>query len=667
LGENAVLDAAMPKPRGEVLLKARCCAPGGLPRPAAQVSMRVGDLSKELDVFGPRFWERRASGWAISDPQPFTQIDIDWGNAFGGPQYALNPLGRGIASAAGNADAQLLELPAIEDPRHLIGSPVDRPQPGGFMPLDQSWPPRRDKVGTHGAKWFRDQWPYFPEDMDWTFFNTAPADQQQDAFFQGGEEVELIGLHPERRVVRTVLPRLRQRVFAHQLKELRDPAGGLWFREAHSRLDTVWLFPHALRGVLVHRAVLEVADEEAVDVRHLYLVTESASADETPGSLEHHLAALNKRLDRSVQVDLSKLDAAMAQAAQAMKQVKDIPKTVAHSLEAAKGNVPDAGISPHNAAALCSSLLDQGADLRGATIHRTGFKECVLHRADMRGADLTEALWMNMDLTGVNLAGARLEKAVLTGARLAEADLTGADLTRAVLDHAVLDRVRLAGAVLVRTVLFEASLKQADLSGADLTRTVFFKADLTGADLSRVKAHKTFLRDCALAGQNFAGGEFSCVQAGGADLTGADFSGADVNRSNFMGAKLAGARFTEARAAGAVFMEADLQRASFARADLRNACFEGARLNSADFSEARLDQGLMTRCICIGTIFAGAQCACCDFSHADLTAADFSHAVLFRARMHRACEEHTIWTGADRDSALKTDPDLAEAEEWSGY
>lgn len=406
LGDNAVLDAAMPKARAEVLLKARCFAPGGVPRPVGQVALRVGQISKKLDVFGPRFWQRGVAGWAISDPEPFTAIDIDWPNAFGGPDFPLNPLGRGAVPGTTASGATRHELPAVEDPARRIGAPGDRPAPGGFMPIDQSWPQRRAKVGTYDQKWFQTHWPYFPEDMNWTFFNAAPEDQQQDTFFQGGEAVELINMHPERQVVSACLPRLRQRVFVNQFNDPRDPAQGLMFREGRTQLDTVWLFPHALRGIAVYRCVLPVAEEEAVDVKQLYLVTESP--DEAPKSLAHHLEALNKRLDRSVQVDMSQLDAALARAALDLKQVEDIPKALAHSLAVAKGDVPNAGLAPRNAAAQCLALLDQSrtrmldaekqlADVKDKFGHMVRIDLTPLSRARDEFEQLKETIHRQMD------------------------------------------------------------------------------------------------------------------------------------------------------------------------------------------------------------------------------------------------------------------------------
>lgn len=396
LGEKAVLDAAMPKPRAEVLLSAKCFAPEGVPRPASQVSFQVGQVSKTLNVFGPRFWERRTTGMTITDPQPFNTIDLNWQNAFGGPNFELNPLGRGIEPAKTEADTMVTELPAVEAPAYPIGAPGDRPAPAGFMPIDQTWPQRRTKTGTYDQKWFREHWPYFPEDMDWTFFNTAPEDQQQETFFQGGETVELTNMHPQRQQIRSSLPCLRQRVFIHQFKDISAPDKGLLFREAQTKLDTVWLFPHAMKGILIHRAVLEVADEEALDVKHLFMVTESP--DEAPKGLEHHLAELNKRLDRSVQIDMSQMDAAKSKAAEAMKRVRDIPKTLAHRLAVAQGKAPKASISIENAAVRSLATLEQS--------------QARLVEAGQRIEELKAKFghMVKIDLTPLAKAGERLEQ-----------------------------------------------------------------------------------------------------------------------------------------------------------------------------------------------------------------------------------------------------------------
>ncbi|MBN2688919.1 MAG: DUF2169 domain-containing protein, partial [Deltaproteobacteria bacterium] len=99
LARNQVLDVAMPKPGGEVLLAGVCCAPKGRELKAAEVSFRLGNIRKRLNVFGDRYWTRSvAAVWEISTPAPFTRMAITWENAFGGPAVDRNPVGKGIDS-----------------------------------------------------------------------------------------------------------------------------------------------------------------------------------------------------------------------------------------------------------------------------------------------------------------------------------------------------------------------------------------------------------------------------------------------------------------------------------------------------------------------------------------------------------------------------------------
>src|SRR5690606_3278751 len=48
LGQDAVLDACMPKPRGEVLVAGSYFSPGGAPVGADRVAVEVGAVKKQL-------------------------------------------------------------------------------------------------------------------------------------------------------------------------------------------------------------------------------------------------------------------------------------------------------------------------------------------------------------------------------------------------------------------------------------------------------------------------------------------------------------------------------------------------------------------------------------------------------------------------------------------
>jgi hypothetical protein len=94
---------------------------------------------------------------------------------------------------------------------------------------------------------------------------------------------------------------------------------------------------------------------------------------------------------------------------------------------------------------------------------RTGEGRANFTRADLRGANLIDAVLAGADLRGANftnadLCGADLTDAVFIGTVLANADLRGADLTGANFTNAVLTGVDLTDAVLTDADLTNAVL-----------------------------------------------------------------------------------------------------------------------------------------------------------------------------------------------------------------
>jgi uncharacterized protein YjbI with pentapeptide repeats len=347
LGTDTILDSGMPKPQGELLVHGYAFAPAEKPVPALPVEVRVGPVAKQLNVFGDRFWKRAGdSVTIISDPVPFTVMPLSWSRSFGGAEFAHNPLGKGIASIHNERGEQLVPLPNIEHPQRLIAAPHDRPEPAGFAPLDSAWPQRAKKTGTYDQNWLAHRWPSFPEDMDWTFFNAAQDDQQRLDFFAGGEKLALKHLHKHKPLIESRLPALRQRCFINCLADPHKPRGETLFKEVPTRLETIWLFPHAERGIALFRGAVEVADDEALDVQQLYLVTEALA--EQPKTIEQHHEQFIKRLNRKIP------EAAAAAAAQAKaeaqaklaavaERLKDLPLEISDAMDRGMGLAPSPG------------------------------------------------------------------------------------------------------------------------------------------------------------------------------------------------------------------------------------------------------------------------------------------------------------------------------------
>jgi hypothetical protein len=88
---GGALDVGIPKPRAEFILIGKAYTPGGAPQPSLTARAKVGGLKKSLEVFGDRTWR----GVGASKPRPFTEMPLDWAHAYGGPEFARNPLGKG--------------------------------------------------------------------------------------------------------------------------------------------------------------------------------------------------------------------------------------------------------------------------------------------------------------------------------------------------------------------------------------------------------------------------------------------------------------------------------------------------------------------------------------------------------------------------------------------
>ncbi len=118
--------------------------------------------------------------------------------------------------------------------------------------------------------------------------------------------------------------------------------------------------------------------------------------------------------------------------------------------------------------------------------------------------------WLNNEQGGV--------KANLRGAELSEADLQGAYLCAACLCSADLQ---------------EANLRGADLCGAELNEADLREADLRGAYLHGVELSEADMREADLRGANLRGANLR-----GTDLREANLYGAELRRTNLRGADL---------------------------------------------------------------------------------------------------------------------------------
>ena len=352
LGQGEYLDSCMPKARGEFLVKGGCYAPEGQTLEAASVAVKVGRADKRLLVFGDRYWEKGRPTKATR----FSEMPIIWERALGGPDFERNPKGRGRQKVLTPDGGSILPLPNVENPDHLVLDPAARPDPAGFGMIDPTWPQRRKKEGTFDKKWQEKVMPDLPEDTAEDYFNAALPDQQIQGFFKPGDPILIENMHPRFQVIKSSLPQVRVRFFLTAKKSLKpEDQNDLVFKEVESKIDTVWLFPKLMRGVLIFRVVTTVLDDEYEDLVRMYLVSEDAR--EEPRSIEHYQEEEKKLLDRSAAIDPAPLEKAEAAVASAMLRVRNTPKMLEEARQRALGQAPLRPNSPEDMALLKNMII----------------------------------------------------------------------------------------------------------------------------------------------------------------------------------------------------------------------------------------------------------------------------------------------------------------------
>ena len=259
-------------------------------------------------------------------------MPLTYDRAFGSERYAKNPLGKGFGDSE--------QLPNIENPKHLIASKKESVDPAGFMPYDVSWPQCADKLGTYDEKWKRDLWPGFAADMDYTYFNRAPDDQQLDGFIEGGESIELTNMHPEHKVITSTIPEMSMRCFATSIEEDEEEK----FQEIVMQRDTLWLFPELQRGIVIFRGTIEIEDEEYTNLKYLNL--KQLRADEKPKSLDEQYELQKKELNKKADIDQAPMEEAQAKIKEAKKKIFDIPRALKESDLKTSGKRPSLKRTP---------------------------------------------------------------------------------------------------------------------------------------------------------------------------------------------------------------------------------------------------------------------------------------------------------------------------------
>ncbi len=236
------------KPRVDVVLVGSAFAPQGQPVRSLLARLSIGEIDKAIEVHQDRVLT--PEGVRVEGAR-FARMPLSYERAAGGLETA-NPLG--VRADARDAYGRIT-LPNLQPPGVAVISQSAPLPPVGFGPVPPTWPLRWAKLGRHAASW-APSWLYaapLPDDLERSFFNVAPADQQ---LAELPEEVRLVleNLHPQ-------IPRLITQLPTLQPRATLEGRGG--HHPLMLRCDTLWIETDRGIATMTFRGqlVLERVDE----------------------------------------------------------------------------------------------------------------------------------------------------------------------------------------------------------------------------------------------------------------------------------------------------------------------------------------------------------------------------------------------------------------------
>ena len=709
-------DFAYFKPKADLLLSGHCHSPNGKPVPACQVKFQVGTHEKTLNVFGDRQWKRTFGARTISDPEPFTQMELKYENSFGGQGYKKNPVGKGFSKQDSEDGEKVRFLPNIEDPQNIMGSPRSRPQPAGFGPLGKMWEQRSSRMGNYKGKYLEERWPWFPQDFDWSHFNAAAPDMQVEGYLRGDETLSFENLHPDKPEYKSNLPGLRARCFVNTSNESESEEDRL--NEIPLNLDTLWVDMDTEKLVLAWRGWIDVLSEDYEEIKHVFIMSEPV--DKAVQTVEHcrqkFLAALvdyEKEWEMTPEEPESLDDSEQAEEVQAPETVEaPIAEPDELAEDEAKEKAREALIKKfeaQTAVILSQAGIDMDAlppEVRQKTLEKQAGIIGKLTEDDpskiraMEEAELETQMKDSFSQMGVDIDNPPPVSA--------KAKAEQARFMKALgIDPAMFNQNPQLGKLLVAmpALLPKMGVDPEDLSPviaeAKKQQEKLFKRlgiEMEGEDEPALKDRepetvltREIVEERAALGESFAGEDLKDLDLSDLDLQGLDFTqtsfvGASLIRTNLAGAVLLdvnlkgvdlnGASLGEANLEGADLSGTNMEKVDLTSANLTRSYSKGARLTDAKLTEANLEHADFAGSNLVGANLTGSRLANAnltqcklqgakmsgvDASEADMTAANLAESDISESNLSGANLTEADLQGADLTGATLTNATLSKA------
>lgn len=653
---GGVIDMAIPKVHAEFLATGYAYTHHQQEKGSCIARIDIENISKSLVVFGDRYW----SGSKITQPQPYSEMRLDWSRSYGGAEYAENPHGIGFAQKK-HLGLVRARLPNIEPLEERITSPKQKPEPASFGPLDFLWPRRFSRMGKkYDADWLKTEFPGFARDIDWKVFNAASMDQwwSDRNTLPPQAKWRIWNMHPEKPLQEGILPPWLARCFIN-----RQRGDEILFEEVDLRATTVWFFPHLEQMMLIWQGHIRINEDDAADVLQLIPALEKQGESR---ALDHYRKVLEQRVDKAKGALFSfrekdllpeetigpwldcKIEQTSSPAQNNMKNRSTMLRDQHRArIELQGGDISDLLSEPDESeipkledlpefiekmerqVQEVRTKAEQSKQEMSANYPQTQSDEHqprgpeliyriqeLLHRQQESLNDKKQVQTRNalhqMYLASVqhqppairlkgNLAQIlrqRTKRILMQGGDFSGMDLTGMDFSG----------MDLRG----------ANFNQALLECADLSHCQLDRASFLGAVLARTDLHQTSLRDC----------DFSSASLALAQCVDSDFSGSCFKNTQLQNALLEGCLFDGTRLEGLFLREVSLNYCRFHRAILDGCVFMGLTLVKPDFRDALLKKNSFIQSTLEAAIFSSATLESCSFVQTQAVQARFDGAKL---------------------------------------
>ncbi|CAM2849134.1 Serine/threonine-protein kinase B [Legionella steigerwaltii] len=688
ISQGEFIDLHMAKQRAEFFVKGSCYSYDNETRQSF-VKVTLGNQEKQLTVWGDRKWLKDGESYRLSQPDCFKNIPITLNNAYGGIDHELNPDGRGLIKQTDTITER--HLPNVELPGQPIKQPTDTPLPALLLPHSPTCKQQLSKFGTIDNDWLHNESPYYPKDIDWLFFNLAPADQQREHYFQGDEVFSCINMHPEKKIINGQLPELRVRCFYKRI----DSTDSL--SELNVNLDTLWLLPDQEKGILIWHGIIDTQDIAANDIEFIrsahevlteapkdvdyYAMQRSKPKEITPRkardlstmkpsplsglgfNIEEELNEITERLlperkrflgqNETFKIFQGKTpeESLMAiesyyknrkQTLPAHSSITSLLRAASHGehmpyevnrkgmqfLDLLKKQIARKALST----SVPPEVLSQSKKLE----QQIEYMEKISAITQFRTGAVGKSTHSREEIVAGFKEGKDFSGKNLSGIDLSDLDLSGINLSGCNLSECNLTRTRLTQADLSMTTLVHAHLSETVFAHANLTNALIKNASLDGANFSEGCLQHALIEDSSGKQCNFANSILNHARFKKCHFNAGHFVGIKANFLDIVDCTFQESDFSEARMQFANVHQGSWAKINFTKVDLSRALFAGVQLSFVAGNHLSAPHLSLTNCTMNHLILDKSQCDGLSCKGATLSESTFSGSTLTRFNVMNA-------------------------------